>query len=71
MLEQTYLQTTMQDNKSQHFILDHLIKSQMSFCHAALSVFVRPQFAKIALARRVLSIFHLNVIVYSTMFNIQ
>ena len=43
----------MQDNKSQHFILDHLIKYQMSFCHAALSVFIRPQFAKIAIAPQI------------------
>ena len=43
----------MQDNKSQHFNLDHLITYQMSFCHVALSVFIRPQFAKIAIAPQI------------------
>ena len=43
----------MQDNKSQHLILDHLLKYQMSFCHAALSVLIRPQFSKIAIAPQI------------------
>ena len=43
----------MQDNKSQHFILDQLMKYQMSFGHAALSAFIRPHFSKIAIAPQI------------------
>ena len=41
-----------------------LILAQMSLCHGALSVFIRPQFAQIAIAPRVLSIFHSNLYTY-------
>ena len=51
----------MQDNKSEPLILDHSVKGQMSFCHAALSVFSGPQFAEINIAPRVLIIFHSNL----------
>ena len=40
-------------NKSQHFILDQLMKYQMSLCHAVLSIFIRPQFSKIAIAPQI------------------